>query len=145
VTDSLIHLRVPAATKARWVRASRAASLRLTDWIVQRVEAATMPQQQTSIVVPEGTEFSSLRLARDPSGDVSFDLAAIVRIEQASGLPEGFFMAQPEGALAGLIVHWYNIHRASGGAPDPVADDLIAEARIEDERGGGISHQPGRA
>ena len=39
MTDSLIHLRVSAATKARWVRQSRAAGMRLTDWIVQRVEA----------------------------------------------------------------------------------------------------------
>lgn len=38
MTDSLIHLRVPAATKARWVRESRAAGMRLTDWIVERVE-----------------------------------------------------------------------------------------------------------
>lgn len=36
-TDSIIHLRAPAALKARWVRESRAASMRLTDWIVQRV------------------------------------------------------------------------------------------------------------
>lgn len=38
MTDSIIHLRVPAATKARWVRESRAAGMRLTDWIVERVE-----------------------------------------------------------------------------------------------------------
>ena len=37
MTDSLIHLRVPAATKARWVRESRAAGMRLTDWITARV------------------------------------------------------------------------------------------------------------
>ena len=36
-TDSLIHLRVPAATKARWVRESRAVGMRLTDWITARV------------------------------------------------------------------------------------------------------------
>ena len=34
---TLIHLRVPAATKARWVRESRAAGMRLTDWITARV------------------------------------------------------------------------------------------------------------
>lgn len=34
MNDSLIHLRVPAATKGRWIRASRAAGMRLTDWIV---------------------------------------------------------------------------------------------------------------
>lgn len=38
MADAIIHLRVPAATKARWVRESRAAGMRLTEWIVQRVE-----------------------------------------------------------------------------------------------------------
>lgn len=38
-TDATVHLRVPAALKAQWVRDSRAAGMRLTDWIVQRVEA----------------------------------------------------------------------------------------------------------
>lgn len=36
--DALIHLRVPAELKALWVRESRAAGMRLTDWIVKRVE-----------------------------------------------------------------------------------------------------------
>ena len=38
LADALIHLRVPAATKARWVRESRAAGMRLTDWIVARID-----------------------------------------------------------------------------------------------------------
>ena len=42
MTDALIHLRVPAAIKSRWVRESRAAGMRLTDWIIQRVEAQPM-------------------------------------------------------------------------------------------------------
>ena len=37
-TDANIHLRVPAATKARWVSESRAAGMRLTDWIVARID-----------------------------------------------------------------------------------------------------------
>lgn len=37
--DALIHLRVPAATKGRWVRASRAADQRLSDYITCAVEA----------------------------------------------------------------------------------------------------------
>ena len=40
--DALIHLRVPAELKALWVRESRAAGMRLTDWIVQRVGAHPM-------------------------------------------------------------------------------------------------------
>ena len=36
---ALIHLHVPAVLKARWVRESRAVGMRLTDWIVSRVES----------------------------------------------------------------------------------------------------------
>lgn len=38
VADSVVHLRVPSATKARWVRASQANGEKLGDWIVERVE-----------------------------------------------------------------------------------------------------------
>lgn len=38
--NALIHLRVPAMTKARWVRASRADGMRLTDWIIRKVDSA---------------------------------------------------------------------------------------------------------
>lgn len=55
MTDALIHLRVPVATKGRWVRASRAAGMRLTDWIVDTVEAY-MAQQMTKIAIPDGLE-----------------------------------------------------------------------------------------
>lgn len=39
---ALIHLHVPAALKAHWVRESRAVGMKLTDWIIKRVEGATM-------------------------------------------------------------------------------------------------------
>lgn len=139
-----IHLNVPAAIKARWVRESRAAGMRLSDWIIDRVEARTV-STHTAIRVPTDLPFSSLKLARDPDGGVSFDTAVINRVEAASGLPAGHFMGLPEDALADLIVQWYRAHLAAGGQPDPVADDLIAEARIEDQRGGGLSHAPGTA
>lgn len=35
---ALVHLHVPAALKAQWVRQSRAAGLKLTDWIINQVE-----------------------------------------------------------------------------------------------------------
>lgn len=41
--DSLIHLRVPAKKKAEWVRESRAEGQKLTDWIVDRIEAKDLP------------------------------------------------------------------------------------------------------
>lgn len=37
--DALIHLRVPSSVKARWVERSRAAGVKLSDWVVERVEA----------------------------------------------------------------------------------------------------------
>jgi hypothetical protein len=81
LADALIHLRVPAATKARWVRESRAAGMRLTEWIVKRVESQPM-KKITPIAIPQGLAFAALRLARDPAtGDVSFDTAVIERIE----------------------------------------------------------------
>lgn len=146
MSDALIHLRVPAALKARWVRESRAAGMRLTDWIVQRVEAHSMDPRHIAIGIPEGLKFSDLKLARDPAtGDVSFDVAVIERICEANGLPSDYFMIRPEDALSGLLTSWYRAHIAGGGEPDAVQEDLIAEAREEDAHGGGLSYQPGSA
>lgn len=133
--DALIHLRVPAELKARWVRESRAAGMRLTDWIVSKVEAQPM-HKITPISIPVGMSFSELRLARDPqTGDVSFDTSVIERAEAESGLPAGFFMGQHEDAVAALITTWYSQHLAVGGKRDAVADDLIAEVLAEDAAG----------
>ena len=143
--DALIHLRVSPALKGPWVRESRAVGMRLTDWIIQRVEARPM-KKITPISIPQGLAFAALRLARDPqTGDVSFDTAVIERIEAESGLPAGFFMEQHEDAVASLITTWYSAHRAADGAPDPVAEDLLTEVRAEDAAGQPYSHQPGRA
>lgn len=142
--DALIHLRVPAATKGRWIRVSRAAGMRLTDWIVHAVEAY-MQQQLTKVVIPDGIYFADLHLARDADGSVSFDLAVIARICEASGLPIEIFRDAPEENIAGLIVHWYQAHRQDGGEIDLVAEDLLAEVMAEENAGQHTSHAPGRA
>lgn len=144
MTDATVHLRVTAATKAAWVRESRAAGMRLGDWIIERVEAHKM-QRLTTISIPADLEFSDLKLARDADGMVSFDTSVISRIEAASGLPDGFFMGQDEDAVSSLITQWCRMHLAAGGSPDPVQEDLIHEAQIEDAHGGGLSHAPGTA
>lgn len=143
-TDALIHLRVPAATKGRWVRASRAAGMRLTDWITAAVEAH-IQKQLTQITIPEDVEFADLHLARDPDGALSFDWAPIERICQASGLPVELFSDGPEDNVCQLVTHWYHSHLANGGERDPVQDDLIAEALTEDASGQPYSYPPGRA
>lgn len=46
--EALIHLNVPAALKARWVRESRAVGMRLGDWILERVN-----RQMPAIKIPD--------------------------------------------------------------------------------------------
>lgn len=143
--EALIHLRVPASVKARWVRESRAAGMRLTDWLIDRIEQSAMTTQTLMMVIPPDLQFSELRLARDASGDVSFDWAPIERICRASNVPIETFRDSPEDNVAALLTFWYRAHLEAGGAPDPVQEDLIAEAAAEDAAGQPYSHAPGLA
>ena len=97
------------------------------------------------VTIPAGLDFSDLRLSRLPDGAVEFSWQAIDRICQASGIPMETFTDSPEDTVAALITHWYHEHRQRGGAPDPVAEDLIAEMLAEDQYGGGQSYPPGSA
>ena len=130
MTEAIIHLRLPAATKGRWVRASRAAGQRLTDYITSAVEAY-MQQQLTRLAIPDDIEFAALRLARDADGAVSFDWSVIERVCRANNLPVELLREGPEDNVAGLLIGWYSSHRTAGGAPDPVAEDLLAEVQAE--------------
>ena len=38
MSDAIIHLRIPAATKARWVRQSQAEGKKLSDWVREKVD-----------------------------------------------------------------------------------------------------------
>lgn len=144
IPDALVHLRVPAATKGRWIHASRAAGMRLSDWIIKAVETQ-MQQQLTRIAIPDDIHFADLRLGRDSDGAVSFDWTPIEHICAASGVPVELFRDGPEDNVAGLLMTWYRAHRESGGALDLVAEDLIAEATAEDAAGQPYSHAPGKA
>lgn len=103
-----------------------------------------MEKVALKISIPETLEFSALQLARDADGHVSFDWAPIEAICEASGIDAEIYKNN-EDNLAGLIVGWYQAHIANGGERDSVADDLINEAGIEDQHGGGFSLPPGRA
>lgn len=145
MTDALIHLRVPATRKGRWVRASRADGLRLTDWITQIVEAHMTEQILAKITIPEDVRFEDLHLARGKDGVVSFNWEPIERICEASGIDTFILHEGNEDNLSTIIVAWYNEHLARGGARDPVQDELIAEAAAEDAAGQRHSLPPGRA
>lgn len=105
-----------------------------------------MPEMQNRAVgIPEGLDFSDLALSRTSAGDVEFSAAVVEKIAIANGLPPDFFLTQPEDVVSELITLWYAHHIASGGARDPVADDLISEVASEDAAGQNYSYQPGRS
>ncbi len=144
--NDTIVITAPAGTKNRWVRQSQREGQKLSDWIINHVEASMPHQTQAKIIIPGDVQFADLKMARDPeTGDMAFDWAPIARICQASGIDMHLFQAQSEDNVGGLLAQWYAQHRAAGGAPDLVFDQLIAEADIEDTHGHGYSHQPGRA
>jgi hypothetical protein len=96
-----------------------------------------MPDKKLlNITFPDTIKFEDLKLSRDPvTGDVSFDWMPIELICQHSGIDSDMFRNTHEDNVAGLLVTWYNKHLQSGGAPDPVAEELLEEIRIEDTLG----------
>lgn len=144
MTDALIHLRVPAALKGRWIRASRAAGMRLTDWIVHSVEAA-MAAHTIRITIPDTLRFADLQLRREPDGDLSFETAPLELIAEASGDEVREMMRAGEDGISLVITNWYHAARARGEPPDPVAEDLAAEILAEAAAGQHVSLPPGRA
>ena len=90
--------------------------------------------KQAAITIPEGINFSALKLERDTStGWIKFDWAPIEAICEASGLDVRIFKEQHEDNVAGLIQAWYVHHLAHGGAPDSVQEQIIAEVMAETE------------
>jgi hypothetical protein len=84
------------------------------------------------IRIPDDIDFADLKLARDPlTGDISFDWSPLERICEASGTDLDSFEAESEDSISELIVEWYAVHLARGGARDPVQEALIAEADEE--------------
>lgn len=100
---------------------------------------------EIKLQIPDDLDFADLRLSRDADGMVSFDWRPIEQICSISGVDVAIFRDAPEYNLAALLTAWYEEHLRRGGARDPVEDDLIAEARAEDEFGSGLSYAPGRA
>lgn len=93
-------------------------------------------EQGTRITIPEGVTYADLKLTRDPAtGDVDLDWAPIERICEASGIDPDVFREGPEDNVGGLLVAWYQEHRARGGAPDPVQEQILAEVGAEDALG----------
>lgn len=84
------------------------------------------------IAIPRGVTFADLELVRNPLIlEVKFSWAPIEAICQENGLDPTIFQDDCELNLAFLLNGWYAAHRASGGAPDLVAEQLLAESEAE--------------
>lgn len=111
---ALIHLHVPAVLKARWVRESRAAGMRLTDWIIQRVgeDQKTMSVYKITDTLANQYHGSGWALAAIAGGrvvalryvtDVAPD--AVADVVAAGGSHAAFFVRQWLGTSeAGPVV-----------------------------------------
>ena len=66
-----------------------------------------------------------------PNGNIEFDWSLIEDICAASGMDIAEFLDTREHDASMLIHQWYTEHRARG-APDPVMEDIITAAKIEE-------------
>jgi hypothetical protein len=99
----------------------------------------------TKITITIKHPFAALQLTRDQrTGDVEYNEDVLESVLTDSGIDRAAFFSH-EDSVAVLLVGWYHAARAAGEPTDPIAEDLLAEARLEDERGFGISYQPGTA
>jgi hypothetical protein len=97
------------------------------------------------ITIPD-LNFSDLHLKRDCStnGNIEFDWSLIEDICDASGIDIAEFRDAHEDNVSSLIHQWYAEHKAQGGAPDAVMEDIIIEAKLE-EVFGSFRYKPGNA
>jgi hypothetical protein len=59
--------------------------MRLTDWIINAVEAH-MEQQSQRVVIPDDIDFTDLKMKRESDGHVTLDMSVIERICKARDL-----------------------------------------------------------
>jgi len=86
------------------------------------------------IEIPLDISFEDLQLSRDPvTGVVAFDFEPVERVCEANDIDADAFLTGDN--IGVLLSAWYQAHRASGGAPDPVQEQILAEVEAEDEFG----------
>jgi hypothetical protein len=86
------------------------------------------------IEIPVDISFEDLQLSRDPvTGVVAFDLEPVERVCEANDIDVDTFLTDDN--IGALLSAWYQAHRASGGALDPVQEQILAEVEAEDEFG----------
>ncbi|SEL25029.1 hypothetical protein [Nitrosovibrio tenuis] len=86
------------------------------------------------LINPENIPLSQLKLAWDYSteGNIEFDWTLIEEICDASGIEVSEFHDERGDDVCGLVHQWYAEHLAHGGEKDPVMEEIILQAKIEE-------------
>jgi hypothetical protein len=86
------------------------------------------------IAIPTDVTFEDLHLSRDPvTGLIEFDAEPVDRVCEANDIDPDTFLTEEN--IGALLSAWYQAHRASGGAADPVQEQILAEVQAEEEFG----------
>lgn len=129
----LVVIRPARSQRERWGLLARAQGRALKNWILDTLDAEVQ-RAMANVTLPPDLPFAALRLGRAADGRLLFSRDAIRRLVRHNRLPVTFFLDDPDN-LGALIVAWYRLHLDAGGAPDPVADGLLHEARQHDITG----------
>lgn len=92
---SVIHINVPRAMKARWVKASQGRGQKLTDWIIEKLESRTM----NVYPIPEALSAKYRGAGNALAAITGGQIVDLVYVEDA--LPD--YEADAPGALAAAI------------------------------------------
>ncbi|MEX0584179.1 MAG: hypothetical protein WEB07_00340 [Natronospirillum sp.] len=96
----------------------------------------------TTVTTTRVPSFDPLQFRVDEQGQAHFDAAVFLKHRPAltSHLPSGSDTHHME-----LIICWYVLHRAQGGARNAALDQLLREVETEEQHGQGFSLSAGRA
>ena len=80
-----------------------------------------------NFIIPDGLQFADLELEREPlTNRLLYKPGPFARLLRANELDlQNFF--NDEDIACWLVAEFYLAHRADGGKPDPVAEDILAE------------------
>jgi hypothetical protein len=94
----------------------------------------------TKLTIPDGLDFADLALEREPvTGRLLFAPAPLAAMCRCNKLDPAEILAD-EVPSRWLICEWYVAHVTAGGAPDRVAEQILAEVADSPESGTGLEH-----
>ncbi|MEO8137108.1 MAG: hypothetical protein ABI831_24410 [Betaproteobacteria bacterium] len=96
------------------------------------------PSSGLKAITQKGCDFTALELEREPvTGALWFNRESLVAFCRVNDQNPARVLADLDLACC-FIALWYCLHRQGGGAPDMVAEQIVAEVVANDDAGGQI-------